>query len=77
MAICLLGGPIGPQYLRRNVRCPASLPPQQVYYTAAEAAAILRVNHDISDPERDDFRVTTMAEGMEMSYARLEELLSA
>ncbi|MCX6792985.1 MAG: ABC transporter permease [Candidatus Falkowbacteria bacterium] len=32
--------------------------------TAEDIKDLLRRNHDISDPERDDFRVTTMAEAM-------------
>ncbi|MEI6378395.1 MAG: ABC transporter permease [Candidatus Falkowbacteria bacterium] len=32
--------------------------------TAAEAASILRVNHKITDPNRDDFRVVTMSEAL-------------
>ncbi|MFH1413026.1 MAG: ABC transporter permease [bacterium] len=34
--------------------------------TAEQARWILRQNHDITDPNRDDFRVVTMAESIEM-----------
>jgi len=33
--------------------------------TADEAADVIRRNHDISDPEKDDFRVTTMTESLD------------
>ena len=32
--------------------------------TAAEAASIIRTNHKITDPNRDDFRVVTMSESL-------------
>ena len=37
-----------------------------VDYTAEEIRYVLRDNHDITDPAKDDFRVTTMEEMMEM-----------
>jgi len=37
-----------------------------VDYTAEEVRYVLRDNHDITDPAKDDFRVTTMEEMMEM-----------
>ena len=40
--------------------------PDKAGETAEEARMILRENHDISDPIKDDFRVTTMEEMMEM-----------
>jgi putative ABC transport system permease protein len=40
--------------------------PDRAAETAAEAREILRENHDISDPLKDDFRVVTMEEMMAM-----------
>lgn len=33
--------------------------------TAEEITAVMRANHDISDPKKDDFAVTTQAQGLE------------
>lgn len=38
--------------------------PSQAEVTAEEFRSVLRDNHDIIDPDKDDFRVTTMAEMM-------------
>ena len=40
--------------------------PARADETAAEAREIIRDNHDISNPDRDDFRVTTMDEMMDI-----------
>ncbi len=39
--------------------------PSRAADTAEEARTILRDNHDITDPDKDDFRVTTMEEMLE------------
>jgi len=39
--------------------------PSRAADTAEEARTILRDNHDITDPDKDDFRVTTMDEMLE------------
>jgi len=47
--------------------------PTRAEETAAEFRDILRENHDITNPDKDDFRVTTMAEMMET----LDTIMSA
>lgn len=42
--------------------------------TAEQARWIVRDNHDITDPNKDDFRVTTMAESIEMLNTMLGAL---